>query len=308
MPRAIWSGSISFGLVNIPVKLYSAVSRKTVRFNQIDTATGSRVKQKRVSAADGEEVPYERIVKGFELPSGEYVMISDEEMAALDPDAVRTIDIDEFVDLVDIDPIFYDNAYHLVPDEQTAKPYKLLANAMEEAGKVGICHFVMRSKQYLAAVRPVDGRLLLSTMVYADEIVDHTEIGGFDFLDDVQIDEKEQAMAEQLIATLDATFEPGRHKDTYREAVLELIDRKAAGETGDDLVPAPAPSSDKVIDLMAALEASVQEAKKARGRHPAAGGASKGKAKKAAKKKAKKAAKKARGGAAKKAARVRKSA
>ncbi len=305
MPRAIWNGSISFGLVSIPVKLYSAVSRKTVRFNQIDSATGSRVKQKRVSAADGEEVPYERILKGFELPSGEYVMITDEEVAALDPDAVRTIDIDEFVDLADIDPIFYDNAYHLVPDEQTAKPYKLLATAMEQAGKVGICHFVMRSKQYLAAVRPADGRLLLSTMVYADEIVDHKEIGGFDLLADIEIDKKELAMAEQLIATLDATFEPGRHKDTYREAVLELIDRKAAGETGDDLMPAPAPSSAKVIDLMAALEASVTEAKKARVRHPAAGrSTAKGKAAKKAAKKPKKASKKT----TKKAARVRKSA
>lgn len=312
MPRAIWNGSISFGLVNIPVKLYSAVSRKTVRFNQIDSATGSRVKQKRVSAEDGEEVPYERIVKGFELPSGEYVLITDDEVAALDPEAVRTIDIDEFVDLADIDPMFYDNAYHLVPDEQTAKPYKLLANAMEEAGKVGICHFVMRSKQYLGAVRPVDGRLVLSTMVYADEIVDPAEIGGFDHLADIEIDEKEQAMAEQLIATLDATFDPTRHKDTYREAVLELIDRKAAGETGDELVPAPAPSSDKVIDLMAALEASVKEAKKARGRHPAAGsGAKKPKPKAKAKaKKAKSTAKRAtkKAGSAKKAARVRKSA
>ena len=246
MPRAIWSGSISFGLVNIPVKLYSAVSRKTVRFNQIDADTGARVKQKRVSALDGEEVPYERIVKGFELPSGDYVTISDEEMAALDPEAVRTIDIAEFVDLVDIDPVFYDNAYFLVPDEQTAKPYKLLANAMEEAGKVGICHFVMRSKQYLAAVRPKDGKLLLSTMVYADEVVDSADIYGFDLLDDVEIDPREQVMAEQLIATLESQFEPGKHKDTYREAVLELIDRKAAGETGDDLVPAPQPSSDKV--------------------------------------------------------------
>ena len=299
MPRAIWSGSISFGLVNIPVKLYSAVSRKTVRFNQIDTDTGARVKQKRVSALDGEEVPYERIVKGFELPSGDYVTISDEEMAALDPEAVRTIDIAEFVDLVDIDPVFYDNAYFLVPDEQTAKPYKLLANAMEEAGKVGICRFVMRSKQYLAAVRPKDGKLLLSTMVYADEVVDSADIYGFDLLDDVEIDPREQVMAEQLIATLEAEFEPGKHKDTYREAVLELIDRKAAGETGDDLVPAPQPSSDKVIDLMAALEASVAEAKKARGRHPATGRsttkakATKRASKKAAKKGAKKAAKKA---------------
>ena len=315
MPRAIWSGSISFGLVNIPVKLYSAVSRKTVRFNQIDSSTGARVKQKRVSADDGEEVPYERIVKGYELSSGEYVLISDDEVAALDPEAVRTIDIDEFVDLADIDPIFYDTAYHLVPDEQTAKPYKLLATAMQAAGKVGICHFVMRSKQYLAAVRPVDGRLVLSTMVYADEIVDHSEIGGFDLLADIAIDEKEQAMAQQLIATLDATFDPTRHKDTHREAVLELIDRKAAGESGDDLVPAPAPSSDKVIDLMAALEASVKEAKKARGRHPAAGGSTTPKkttkgAKKVARGTAKKAtgAKSSRTGTAKKAARIKKSA
>ncbi|MEM9200825.1 MAG: Ku protein [Actinomycetota bacterium] len=289
MPRAIWSGSISFGLVNIPVKLFTAVSRKTVRFNQIDSATGARVKQKRVSATDGEEVPYDRIVKGYELPSGDFVTVTDDEMAALDPEAVRTIDIAEFVDLADIDPIFYDNAYYLVPDEQTAKPYKLLANAMEEAGKVGICRFVMRTKQYLAAVRPKDGKLLMSTMVYADEVVDSADIYGFDLLDDIVIDPKEQAMAEQLIATLDADFEPGKHKDTYREAVLELIDRKAAGEAGDDLVPAAQPSSDKVIDLMAALEASVAEAKKARGRHPAAGSATT--AKKSAKKRsAKKAA------------------
>ncbi|MEO0494893.1 MAG: Ku protein [Actinomycetota bacterium] len=304
MPRAIWSGSISFGLVNIPVKLFSAVSRKTVRFNQIDSTTGARVKQKRVSAADGEEVPYERIVKGYELPSGDYITITEDELAALDPEAVRTIDIAEFVDLVDIDPIFYDNAYYLVPDEQTAKPYKLLANAMEEAGKVGICHFVMRTKQYLAAVRPKDGKLLMSTMVYADEVVDTADIYGFDLLDDISIDPKEQAMAEQLIATLDAKFEPGKHTDTYRESVLDLIDRKAAGETGDDIVPAVQPSSDKVIDLMAALEASVAEAKKARGRHPASGRsttkatvakkAAKKRAKKSAKTSAKKAAKRAR--------------
>ena len=166
---------------------------------------------------------------------------------------------------------FYDNAYYLVPGDQASKPYKLLANAMEEAEKVGICHFVMRSKRYLAAVRPVDGRLLLSTMVYHDEIVDHSEISGFDLLADIEIDEREQAMAEQLIATLNTTFDPTRHSDTYRDAVLELIERKAAGEGSDDLMRAPAPSSDKVIDLMAALEASVNEAKKARKRHPSAG-------------------------------------
>ncbi len=294
MPRAIWNGSISFGLVSIPVKLYSAVSRKTVRFNQIDSASGARVKQKRVSATDGEEVPYERIVKGYELPSGDFVTVSEEEMAALDPLAVRTIDIAEFVDLADIDPVFYDSAYHLVPDEATAKPYKLLANAMEEAGKVGICHFVMRSKQYLAAVRPKDGRLMLSTMVYADELVDASEIGGFDILADIEIDEKEQAMAEQLIATLDSEFEPDKHTDSYREAVLDLIERKASGDP-ESVVSAPEASSDTVIDLMAALEASVASAKKARGRHPASGAKTvEGKAKKrAAKKAARKASKRA---------------
>lgn len=271
MPRAIWSGSISFGLVNIPVRLFTAVRRKTVRFNQIDSSTGARVKQKLVSAADGEEVPKERIVKGYALDDGDYVTVSEEEMTALDPEMARTIDIDEFIDLSDIDPIFYDNAYYLVPGDQASKPYKLLANAMEEANKVGICHFVMRSKRYLAAVRPVEGRLLLSTMVYHDEIVDHGEIDEFDTLADIEIDEREQEMAQQLIATLNSTFDPTRHSDTYREAVLELIERKAAGERSDDLMRAPAPSSDKVVDLMAALEASVNEAKKARKRHPSGG-------------------------------------
>ena len=269
MPRAIWSGSISFGLVNIPVKLFSAVSRKNVSFNQIDRRTGARVKQKRVSAADGSEVAYDDIVKGYELASGEYVTITDDELAALDPEAVRNIDILEFVDLADIDPLYYDAAYYLVPDEATAKPYKLLATAMEESGKVGIARFVMRTKQYLAAVRPRDGKLLLSTMVYDDEIVRPEEIGGFDALGRVEVSDRELAMAEQLIGSLVEEFAPGKFHDTYRQSVLELIEKKAAGET--DLVPvAAAPASDKVIDLLAALEASVKAAKEARVRHPAA--------------------------------------
>lgn len=269
MARAIWSGSISFGLVSIPVKLYSAVSRKNVSFNQIDRRTGARVKQKRVSAADGSEVSYDDIVKGYELASGEYVTITDDELAALDPEAVRTIDILEFVDLVDIDPLYYDAAYYLVPDEATVKPYKLLATAMQDTGKVGIARFVMRTKQYLAAVRPQDGRLLLSTMVYDDEIVRPEEIGGFDALARVELNERELAMAEQLIGSLAEQFSPEKFEDTYRNSVLGLIERKASGET--DLVPvAIAPSNDKVVDLLAALEASVKAAKEARTRHPAA--------------------------------------
>jgi DNA end-binding protein Ku len=283
MARAMWSGSISFGLVNIPVKLYTAVSRRNVSFNQIDRRSGARVRQKRVSAADGEEVPYDQIVKGYELPSGEYVTVADEELAALDPEGVRTIDIDEFVDLADIDPVYFDSAYYLVPDAATAKPYKLLATAMEETQKVGIAHFVMRTKRYLAAVRPKEGRLLLSTMVYDDEVVKPEEIGGFDVLEKVEVGEREVNMAEQLIESLAAPFEPAKHRDTYREAVLGLIERKAAG--GAEVVTAPsAPPAEKVVDLMAALEASVQAAKEARSRHPTArpGSARKAGAEKAA--------------------------
>jgi len=267
MPRAIWSGSISFGLVNIPVKLYSAVSRKSVHFNQLDARTNSRVKQKRVSAEDGTEVPYEQIVKGYELASGTYVIITEDELAALDPKALRTIDIDEFVDLSMIDPIFYDSAYYLAPDKAT-KPYALLAKAMEETGKVGIAHFVMRTKQYLAAIRPQDGRLMLSTMVYADEINDPQEIKELTDLSDIELPDRELAMASQLIESLSAEFEPDKFQDTYREAVLELIERKAGGE--EVIAPAAAAEPDKVVDLMAALEASVAAAKTARKRHPTA--------------------------------------
>ena len=273
MPRVIWKGSISFGLVTIPVQLFSAVSRKTVRFNQLDEQTGARVRYKKVSSADDTELGAERIVKGYELPSGDYVTVTDAELEALVPAAARTIDIDAFVDLADIDPVFYDSAYHLVPDEATAKPYKLLAEAMQEADKVAICHFVMRSKQHLAAIRPVDGRLMLSTMVYADELVAPDELGAFDRLDAIAVHERETAMARQLIAALEADFEPDRYTDSYREALLELIERKASGDT-DVTVAAPAPTSDTVVDLMAALEASVAAAKEARKRHPAAAGGS----------------------------------
>ena len=271
MPRVIWKGSISFGLVTIPVQLFSAVSRKTVRFNQLDAQTGARVRHKKVSSADDSELTAERIVKGYELPSGAYVTLTDAELEALAPAAARTIDIDAFVDLADIDPVFYDSAYHLVPDEATAKPYKLLAEAMQEANKVAVCHFVMRSKQHLAAIRPVGGRLMLSTMVYADELVAPDELGGLDGLGDIAVDERETAMARQLIAALEADFEPDRYTDSYREALLELIERKASGDTAAT-VAAPAPTSDTVVDLMAALEASVAAAKEARKRHPASAG------------------------------------
>jgi len=268
MPRAIWSGAISFGLVNIPIKLYAAVSRKSVSFNQLDSRTGSRIKYKKVSASDGEEVPAEAIVKGYELSSGAYVTVGDDELASLDPEASRTIDIEEFVDLADIDPLFYDSAYYVAPDKATVKPYALLTQAMEESGKVGIARFVMRSKQYLCAVRPKDGALVLSTMVYADEVNEPTEIAEIADLEDVTLTEKELDMARQLIASLSDAFDADKFEDTHRHQVLGLIERKAAGDT-EIVAPPEAMSEDKVVDLMAALEASVKEAKAARTRHPA---------------------------------------
>ncbi|MEO6629180.1 MAG: Ku protein [Aquihabitans sp.] len=267
MPRATWSGAISFGLVNIPVKLYSATGRNTVRFNQIDTRSGSRVRQRRVSEADGTEVPSEAIAKGYELASGRYVLVSEDELAALDPAASRTIDLVEFVDQSSIDPIFYDAGYYLAPDHATVKPYALLLRAMTEADKVGIARFVMRGKEYLCAIRPQGDKLVLSTMLYADEVRDSAEIAELEGVADAELNPKEVAMAGQLIESLDGEFDATAFHDTYREKVMDLIERKAAGEEG--LVEAPAAiESNKVVDLMAALEASVAAAKKSRGRHP----------------------------------------
>jgi DNA end-binding protein Ku len=266
MARAIWSGSISFGLVNIPVKLYNAVSRKNVSFNQLEAETGARIKYKKVSAETGEEVPADRIVKGYEISKGQYVTVEDDELAALDPEALRTIDIAEFISLDEIDPLFFDSGYYLAPDGPSAKAYALLEQAMEEERKVAIATFVMRTKKYLAAIRPKDGRLLLSTMIYADELVEPEQIPEFDGLETVELPDKELKMARQLIESLSAPFTPEEFADDYRDAVMDLIGKKAAGE---EIVAAPSlPTAEKVVDLMAALEASVAAAKDSRQRHP----------------------------------------
>jgi DNA end-binding protein Ku len=265
MPRAIWSGSISFGLVNIPVRLYTAVSRKNVQFHQIDAKTGSRVRMQRISATDGHEVPYEDIVKGYELSPDHYVLVEPDELDALDPEATHTIEIEEFVDLAEIDPVFYDSPYFVAPVKAAEKPYALLVRAMEDQQKVAIARFVMRTKQYLAALRPKDGALLISTMVYADELIPRSELGELEAAAGVELTDKELAMARQLIESLSADFDPSRYKDEYREKVLELIERKAAGET-TVIAAAPAADTGTVVDLMAALEASVKEAREARAR------------------------------------------
>jgi DNA end-binding protein Ku len=285
MPRAIWSGAISFGLVNIPVKLYSAVSRKTVRFHQIDAESGQRIRQQRVNPESGEEVPYEQIIKGYEISPDKYVTITPEELEALEPQKTRTIDIEEFVDLEQIDPIYYDHPYYLVPDKGAAKAYKLLLDAMKQADKVAIARVVIRSKENLVALRSYDGAITMETMLFPDEVVQPDSIEELSGVDgDVKTTKRELDMAKQLIESLSGDFDPSGYSDTYRERVLDMIERKAAGET--ITIESPEPERQEVPDLMAALEASISASKsppKKRARSSNGSGASK-KKKTAAKK------------------------
>src|SRR3954452_2938497 len=259
MPRAIWSGAISFGLVNIPVKLYSAVSRKTVRFHQIDAESGQRIRQQRVNPASGDEIPYEQIVKGYEISPDKYVTITPEELDALQPQKTRTIDIEEFVDLEQIDPIYYDHPYYLVPDTGAAKAYTLLMDAMAEADKVAIARVVIRSKEALVALRSYSGAITMETMLFPDEVVAPDSIEELAGEADVKTTKRELDMAKQLIESLSGDFKASEYKDEYREAVLDMIERRAAGET--ITIEAPEPERQEVPDLMAALEASIASAK-----------------------------------------------
>jgi DNA end-binding protein Ku len=269
MARAIWSGAISFGLVNIPVKLYSSVARKTVRFNQIDSESGQRIRQQRVNS-EGEEVSYEQIVKGYEIGPDRYVTITPEELESVEPERTRTIDIEDFVDLEQIDPIFYDHPYYLAPDKGAAKPYKLLLDAMEEADKVAIARVVIRSKQSLVAIRAKDNVLMMETMLFADEIVPTGSIEELASMDGSKTTKRELGMANQLIESLSSEFEPEKYRDEYRDQVLAMIEKKAAGET--ITVEEPSEEPQKVPDLMAALEASIAAAK-----GPGSGGDGEGK-------------------------------
>jgi DNA end-binding protein Ku len=262
MPRAIWSGSISFGLVNVPVKLFSAVSQKDLSFHQLEEGTGARIRYKRVSEESGEEVGFDKIVKGYEIRKGEYVIVTNEELEAFDPEATHTIDIEEFVDLDEIDPVYFEKPYYLLPDERAGKPYRLLLEAMRESNKVALGRVVMRTKQYLAAIRPMGDVLCLETMNYPDEVVQPDKLGDLPTAK-TDVSDRELKMAQQLIESLSAEFDPNRWHDERREKILELIERKAQGE---DIVAAAAPEREatKVTDLMAALEASLAAAKSSR--------------------------------------------
>ena len=258
MPRSIWSGAISFGLVNVPVKLYSAVSRKTVRFHQLHDETRVRIQQRRVDPTTGEEVPYEHVVKGYELAPDRYVVVTPEELESLDPEKTRTIDIEDFVDLDDIDPIFYDHPYYLVPASGAEKAFSLLRDAMARSGKVAIARVVIRSKESLVAIRTKGRVLAMSTMLFEDEVIDGESLDEAPE-NGAKTTKRELDMAQQLIDSLTGDFEPGKYRDTYRERVLDLVDRKAAGE--EIAVQPAAEEPAKVPDLMAALEASVNAVK-----------------------------------------------
>jgi DNA end-binding protein Ku len=258
MPRSIWSGAISFGLVNVPVKLYSAVSRKTVRFHQLHDADHVRIQQKRVCPADGEEVAYDNIVKGYEISPDKYVVIEPEELEALDPKKTRAIEIQEFVDLDEIDPIYFDHPYYLAPGTGASKAYRLLMSAMQETNKVAIARVVIRQKENLVAIRATGDVMTMATMVFHDEVIDPGTIDEVPDEDEAKVSKREVEMAQQLIDSLTAEFEPEKYHDEYRERVLELIEAKASGE---EITIQPHEEPAKVPDLMAALEQSLAAAK-----------------------------------------------
>jgi DNA end-binding protein Ku len=254
MPRSIWTGAISFGLVNVPVKLYSAVSRKGVRFHQLDGRDHVRIQQKRVNPVTGEEVAYDELVKGYEVAPDRYVIVEPHELDALDPVRSRTIDILDFVDEAAIDPIYYDHPYYLAPGAGGAKPYKLLLRAMAETGKVAIGTVVIRQKQAVVALRPSGDVLQMATLVYADEVVPPERLD--DLPDEsVEVADRELDVAKQLVQSLAGEWTPEKYRDEYREKVLALVESKAAGEEvavqPAQEEPAPVP------DLMAALKASL---------------------------------------------------
>jgi DNA end-binding protein Ku len=272
MPRAIWSGAISFGLVNVPVKVYSAVSQQDLHFNQFEDETNARIRYKKVSEKTGREVAPEKIVKGYELSKGHYVMIDPEELEEFEPRATRTIDIEDFVALDEIDPIYFEHTSYLAPEggEGAERAYALLLAAMEDKGKVGIGRVVMRTKQYLAALRPFDGALAMSTMLFHDEVIPVTDIEGLP-VSKKGVSAKEIKMAGQIIDSLSTEWDPKRYSETYRERVLDFIEKKAAGE--EVVVEEAELEEPKVVDLMAALEASLAAAKEGSGqRRPSKSG------------------------------------
>ena len=272
MPRPIWKGAISFGLVSVPVRLFPAVSQKDVSFHQIDRQSGSRIRYKRVSEKTGREIPYERIAKGYEIEDERYVVIDPKELEQFAPEATKRVDIEDFVDLEEIDPIYYEHTYFLSPDKGGDKAYALLRRAMDESDKIGIGRIVIRTKQYLAAIRPYGKKALaLETMYFPDEIIDVEDVPGIPDRA-ARVSDRELSMARKLVDSLATEFDADNYQDEYREKVLSFLKRKAKGKTIE--IEEPEEETAAVTDLMEALKASVEGPRKGArsGRRKAASG------------------------------------
>ncbi len=257
--KTMWKGAISFGLVSIPVRVYTATDEKTLRFNQLHEKDHGRIRYKRVCAKDGEEVPYDEIVKGYEYEKDHYVVLSDDELDSVPVESSRAIDIEQFVDISEIDPVYFKKSYYLAPEETGVKAYSLLREALREGGKVGIAKVSFRDKEHLAAIRLMDDVVVLDTMYWPDEI----RPAEFEELDkDVKVRPQEVQMAESLIENLTDDWDPTRYRDEYREALLEIVEKKVAGE---EIEIVEAPEETKVVDLMEALKQSVESTKKQAG-------------------------------------------
>ena len=263
MPRTIWKGALSFGLVNIPVGLYPATSDKTVHFNQFEEGTSDRIRYKKVNERTGEEVSNDRIVRGFDLGGGEYVILTDEELESAEPKKSRQIEISDFVDIGDIDPVYFRSSYYLAPEGDGAdKAYALLRRAMVEAGKVGVATLVMRNKEYLVALRPDEDALALHTMYFSDEVRSPGKELP-DLPEDGDVTSRELSMAQLLIESMESDWDPDRFRDTHREKVEQLIEEKRQGH---EIVIQEGPEPAKVVDLMEALNASIKAAARPTGK------------------------------------------
>jgi DNA end-binding protein Ku len=256
MARTIWKGSLSFGLVNVPIGVYPATQDKSIHFNQFERGTSDRIRYKKVNERTGKEVESANIVKGVDLGGGEYVILDEDELAAAEPERSRYIEITDFVSLNEIDPVYFNTTYYLAPEGETAgKAYALLRQAMQDSGKVAIATFVMRNKEYLVAIRPEADVLALETMRFADEVRSPlNELPNLANSDDPS--EREIKMAELLIESMEGEWDPSRYHDTHRQKIEALIEEKRQGRT--IVAAAAAPAASKVVDLMAALSASIE--------------------------------------------------
>src|SRR6266487_2690945 len=256
MPRSIWSGTISFGLVSVPVRMFTATESKELKFHFLDKKDLTPIGYDKVRKDTGKHVDPDEIVRGFEIERGRFVPLEDEDLDRLDIELTHSIDICDFVDLDEIDPIYFRKAYYLLPEDGAEKPYRLLVRALEETGKVGVAKVVIRNKQHLGALRPYDGVLLLETMYYADEVRKPERANG-----KARLQKAEVEMAKSLVENLSDSFKPEKYDDTYRKELLDLIKAKAKGRK----LPEPAQEEEaEVVDLMAALRESVKETKRKR--------------------------------------------